>query len=77
MRNWRKISLTLFDNLARRFCPSWPPAMPPKPCDAADPVNVRKSVFIAELQPFAARLSPLQLRAILSQVHSLTLRRSA
>jgi hypothetical protein len=34
-------------------------------------------IFIAELQPFVARLSPLQLRAILAQVHSLTLRRSA
>jgi hypothetical protein len=65
-------------HLTKRFlCPFWSPAMQFNPCDAADPVNVRKSFFIAELQPFVARLSPLQLRAILAQVHSLTLRRSA
>jgi transcriptional regulator with XRE-family HTH domain len=39
--------------------------------------ELMKDQFIAELQPFAARLSPLQLRAILAQVHNLTLRRSA
>jgi hypothetical protein len=39
--------------------------------------ELMKDQFIAELQPFAARLSPLQLRAILGQVHNLTLRRSA
>jgi transcriptional regulator with XRE-family HTH domain len=39
--------------------------------------ELMKDPFIAELQPFAARLSPLQLRAILAQVHNLTLRRSA
>jgi hypothetical protein len=38
--------------------------------------ELMKDRFIAELPPFAARLSALQLRAILAQVHNLTLRRS-
>jgi hypothetical protein len=39
--------------------------------------ELMKDRFIAELQPFVARLSEFQLRAILAQVHNLTLRRSA
>jgi hypothetical protein len=38
--------------------------------------ELMKDRFVAELQPFVARLSEFQLRAILSQVHNLTLRRS-
>ena len=39
--------------------------------------ELMKDQFVVELQPFVARLSTLQLRAILAQVHNLTLRRSA
>jgi transcriptional regulator with XRE-family HTH domain len=39
--------------------------------------ELMKDQFIAELQPFVARLSEFQLRAILASVHRLTLQRSA
>jgi hypothetical protein len=52
-------------------------------CDALQSLRCSRSgkcpqvVFIAELQPFVARLSEMQLRAITAQVHDMTLRRSA
>ena len=70
-------SLNAHHYLTRRFLPVLPT------CDAVQSLRRSRSrkcpqvVFIAELHPSAARLSPLQLRAILAQVHSLTLRRSA
>jgi hypothetical protein len=39
--------------------------------------ELMKDRFIAELQPFVARLSEMQLRAITAQVHDVTMRRSA